>query len=513
MDGFSQLTNWFMKAWAESTIVGRIMTLLAGALLVATIAGAAVWSSMPDYKLLREGIAPAETAEIVSALNTVGIPNQMNYSGTGVMVPASRWNEANITISSLSIGNSESATPKPSGSIFPTRPGHDDAVRGKELALKRSLESMRGIKSADVHLAIPERSPFRKNQQQPSASVIIEPVANQSISQEKALSMVNMVASAVEGLDPKNVSLTDADGRLIGNVANGDPAALRRDYIADLEARLVLKAEDLLLTKLGPNRAVVRVTAEVDDFLDKVTTRNQIIAADKVRLIEKTTSADNKGLSVGAGGVAGTSSNEASNLLATDGGEQQLSGKAETTETTYDYPRTEETVREIGGVVQRLSVSALVDSTPQTNPDGTPAGTPPTQEEIERLIKGAIGFDASRGDQLEVVLSQFSAAPSLLPELEVPSTQKWEFMSQLARNASLGMAAIVALLVGSMTLKKLKPIQVKGGANDSQRREILSTLANRVDDNPEAVSKILAAWIGQEPDEEAPATVPMNKAA
>lgn len=519
MDGFNQLKNWLVKAWGTATVSGRIVSVLAATLMLVTIVGAAIWSAMPDYKLLRDGISPVVTAEIVSALTSAGIPNQMNYSGTGVSVPASRWNEANITISNLNLAGSDPGSP-PIDSIFPTRPGHSDAVRAKEMGLERSLESLRAVKSADVHLAIPETSPFRSKRQAPSASVIVEAHSNQTISNEMAMSIIHTVAAAVEGLDPKNVTLTDADGSMVGNGAHGDPATQRRDYVSQLEASLAMKAQDLLAPILGPDRAVVRVTAQVDDFLDKVTTKQLINAADKVRITEKITSSDQKGAVAGSLGVAGTGSNNDAPLSPGLASNQPVSGKSETNETSYDYPRETEEVHEIGGQIVRLSISATVDATVQpagTDPatgDAQPAGgTILTQEEIEGIIKNAVGFSDVRGDQLEVVMTQFSAVATTSPADSVPMSQQWEFVSQLARNASLGLAAIVALLLGMMILKKIKPIEIAASHESGQRREILSQLSNRVDDNPEAVSKILAAWIGQQADGDAADTMPMKKAA
>jgi len=514
MDGLGQFKAWLGKAWTSSSVSGRVMTIGAAILMVSTIVGAAIWSSMPDFKLLRDGISPVATADIVSALDTLGIPNRMNYSGTGVLVPASRWNDANIAISSLGVDGDTPPMGSANSSIFSTQPGHSDSVRTKELSLQRSLERLRVVKSATVHLAIPETSPFRSQRQPPSASVIIEPHANQIISHEMAMSIVHTVASAVEGMDPKNITLTDAEGRLVGNANNSDPAAVRREYVMDLESGLSMKAQDLLASVLGPNRAVVRVTAEVDDFLDKVTTKQVIHSDDKVPLTEKTTSSDQKGGASTAGGVAGAASNDASVLLPGLATDQPISGKSETMETSYDYPRTNEEIHEIGGQVRRLSVSATVDVTAGA-PDGADQGTggqAMTQEQVEGIIKMAVGFDTTRGDQLQVVMTQFSPAPTPPPESPIENPTQRKFVADLVQNASLGLAAVVALLLGMLTLKKMKPIEIESSSQARPRNDVLSELSSRIEGNPEAVSKILAAWISQKSSSDEPAA-PMKKAA
>ena len=315
------------------------------------------------------------------------------------------------------------------------------------------------------------------------------------------MSMIHMVASAVEGMDPKNVTLANADGTLVGNVGNADPASNRREYVRNLEAELAMKAQDVLAAALGPNKSVVRVTAEVDDFLDKVTTTNKIDADKKVRREEKIVTSDKKGLPLSSGGAAGTSSNDPNSTAAVTGG-QQISGKEETIETTFDYPSTIEKTHEVGGQTARLSISATVDVTPDAPagaaPGQTAANTQLSQEQVEALIKSAVGYDETRGDQIQVVLTEFSATPAEALPPPVPDVKKWEFMENLARHVSLGLAAIVALLIGLMTIRQLKPVQVQGAQGDQRRRDLLTELSTRVDQNPEAVSRILASWLDRE---------------
>ena len=135
-----------------------------------------------------------------------------------------------------------------------------------------------------------------------------------------------------------------------------------------------------------------RVTAEVDDFLDKVTTRQAINSADKVRITEKITSSDQRGTSSTSSGVAGAASNDATALIPGLASDQPISGTSETNETSYDYPRTTEEIHEIGGQIRRLSVSATVDATiSSTVDDESQPGTQAlTQEQVEGIIKSCL---------------------------------------------------------------------------------------------------------------------------
>ena len=493
MELFSKLTTQASRYWSNSTATGRVLTVLSLVLLFGTVIGSAIWSSMPDYKLLRTGITPQLTARIVSVLDTAGIPNRMNYSGTGVLVPTGRWNEANTAIAELvATESSGDITSTGSGLLFPSSPGHNDFVRSREIALKRTIENMRVVRSAEVHLAIPKPSPFRSKRPPTSASIVIDPVPGEVVSRELGLSIVHMVASAVEGLDPEQVTLTNVDGTGMNSSVNQDPASRRREYVRTLESELALKAEDVLTGILGPGKATIRITAEVDDFLDRTITSNQIDSAGKVRTQEKITSSDRK--SVPNSGVAGTGSN---NNPITNGNSSggQMAGKEETNETSYDYPRTVETTQQVGGQLKRLSVSATVDVTADDADDGDAPLL--TQQQVEDVISKAVGLDTNRGDQIQVLLAEVQGSPVTAMGSEFPRMEQWTVAIELAKHASLALAAVTALLIAMVAAKKLPSINVSSSDEDQRSAKLLADLSTRVEQNPEAVARLLSAWLSQ----------------
>lgn len=492
MDILGRLTSQLKSVWNNASLSGRIATVVMSVLLIGTVVFAGVWSSTPDYKLLRDGISPQLTGQIKSVLDTKGIPNRMNFAGTGVMVPASQWNKANVAIGELDVP----AASSPSGSvggIFPRPPGHAETLRTRERALERTIETLRAVKSASVHLAVPERSPFRSVQPPTSASVLVTPQPGQIITRELGATIIQMVAAAVEGLDAEKVYLADTGGDRWGELVNADPATKRNEFVRKVETERAIKAQEVLAAVLGPHKAKIRVTVEVDDYLEKTITVNRIDADGKVRTQEKITSSDQTSLPPSQG-VAGTGSNGGGARGSTGG---QLAGKEETNETSYDYPRTQETTQQVGGQIRRLWISGMVDVTPDHGDPNTPATPLLTQQQVEDQIKAAVGFDPARGDQIHVSLGEIADQPVLQLGDVMPESEKWDLVLQLARHASLGLAAVVALLIATMTLKKLQPIRIPAARDDQRRNELLNELSARVDQNPEAVSRILAAWLGQ----------------
>ena len=511
---FAQLKNY----WNTASSPRRFVAIGTVALLVALVAGVAIWSSKPDYKLLRQGISPVLTAEIKSVLDTSGIPNKMNYSGTGVMVPTSRWNEANIAIANLGIPESTTATTSGNGFLLKA-PGHQEQVASKELALERAISALQAIQSADVQLAVPKQSPFRRERQPASANVVVEAAPGQFISRELGANIVKMVAAGVEGLETKNVNLTGADGSFFSDPTSDDPATNRREYVRRIEAEKAMKAQELLTPILGPNRSVVRVTVEVDELIKDVTTKDEILVDQKATLSQKIISTDSKGAPATAGGVAGTGSNVGGGVGASRGEGSSQNIKSEETDVKYDFPRSRTQTTRVGGQVKRLYVSATIDASPKT-PDDAQASQdggaqPPllTQEQAEDLIKRAVGFDQNRGDEINVMLTRFSQVPEIDTSNNIPETKKWEFVTEVARTSSLGIAALAALLIGGLTLRKLQPISVKQSDQNDRRKELLNQLSSRVDQNPEAVSKILAAWLDKRSEGGADETAPPLKQA
>jgi flagellar M-ring protein FliF len=302
-----------------------------------------------------------------------------------------------------------------------------------------------------------------------------------------------LVARSVEGLTPENVTIVDQTGRVLSESAGAEAGAVssQLDYRREVESYLARKAEDLLAQALGPGRAVVRVTAEVN--FKKVKERRETFNPDeRVVTAEKTTTSKTTSGAPAARGVAGAASN-IGRAAPTALGPSASTSQDETTETQYRVSRIEQELEEGRGNVERLTVAAFVD----LSADGDSTGKRPTQAKIEDIIKQAVGFKAGRDAIAVEDVRLASVTTSQAIETEAVESQRWQYYIGLARNASLGVAALVALLLGWIFLRRLRPAPVvePPPLPATERERVVAELTAIAEADPELVARILAAWL------------------
>ncbi len=516
------LIEQLRQFWNRATLAGRIAATSGLALVLVTITAVGFWSSRPQYVPLATNLAPTETAEIISALNAQGIPNKMNFAGSSVLVPKQQWNAARTAAGEL-INPALSSDAVLDGSMFSdTTMNHYRILRAKEDDLERSLLRLRAVQSADVHIAQPKRTPFARSQQTTSASVVLGIRPGAVFTQEQATTVVAQVASSVEGLTEENVTVSDLEGRtytIQGRL--GEAGMLSRlDYRSRLEARLATKAETMLATKLGPHKSIVRVSADID-FTETKRTTTTYDNDSKVKSTEMIQT--QTGVVSNTGGAVGTSSNSpGGGVTIQSATPAAVPGSSETIDLTYLNGATIEDTQQFGGKPTRLTIAALVDlGTVAGDPGAAPATPDVTKEQIEAIIKNAVGFDTTRNDQIEVVIT--TLAPPMDTMIHgVSETRKWEFVNELARNSSLGLAALSALIIAFITLRKIRPITISAGGSDEnaeRRNRSQADLSRHVHENPETISRILASMLNESSGKAdnasgSPAdTIPMRRAA
>ncbi|QDT56307.1 Flagellar M-ring protein [Caulifigura coniformis] len=496
--------------WRGWTIPQKLSIAGAAVLCAVAVVGVGAWSMQSQYVPVAADLSPATAAEIVSALDAAGIQSKLNFSGSSVLVPKQDLSRARLASGKL-LDINTSGSENVEGSVWgdPSL-NHVRLLRQQEQRLARSITQFEFVRTATVHLSKPEPSPFLRDRQAPSASVVVELKGTNSIGRQDAAAIVSLVAHAVEGLNPDQVTVMDTQGHLLSTrePVDGDVAA-QLEYRRRLEADLAIKAETLLAQMLGTGRAIVRVTADLD-FNERQTERKTYDPDGKVKVSEKIESeslGSSAPRSTPQSGPPGTGSN-VTPAAASSGGSG--GGKSERSETTYANAETLEKNREVPGRLVRLTVAAVVQLAEPNVEGQTAAGPAVDAKQVEQLIRQAVGFDDSRNDQISVVTATLAGAVPAIPEVAgVP----WDRYEQLARSASLGLAAIVAFLLGLMTLRRLRPTvtvsETTTGESGADQR--LAALSMRARENPEAVAQALNAWLATR-NSETPATIPMRKA-
>ncbi len=416
----------------------------------------------PHHALLYAGLDLRDSAEIVGRLEALGVPYRLQADGGTILVPADRALRLRMALAEdgLPRGGSVGYEIFDQASAFGTTNLLADINlrRALEGELARTIASLADVRTARVHLVLPKRELFRRETIEPSASVTLHMAGGRRLSRKQVSAIQHLTASAVPGLGPEAVTLVDDQGTLLAR-GGDDPEAIlpahAEEYRTAYEARLQRTIEDLLERSLGPGRVRAEVTADID--FDRVTTtqetfdpEGQVVRStqtveEESQLAEQdqddAVSVANNLPNLGAeGGAAGRTSNE---------------NRARSEETTnYEISRTVRNHTQLGGRVRRLSVAVLVDGRVSRDAAGELVYRQLEADEIgqiETLVRSAVGFDAARGDVVQIINMPFAQAP--LPEIQEPWLDFGLTKHDLMQLAELAILALVALLLITMVLR------------------------------------------------------------
>lgn len=316
-------------------------------------------------------------------------------------------------------------------------------------------------------------------------------------------SIVSLVARSVEGLAPERVTLVDTSGRVLSDARGAESEAVpstQLEYRRELEAHLASKAEDMLSQHLGSGRAVVRVTADVD--FKRIREKSETYRPeDKVITSEKVTTSKSTTPAPGVRGLAGTASNLKLTPSVTTA---DAAGKTqeETVQTDYAVSKTVRELEDRIGTIARLTVAAMVDLSPRS--EGSDAdGRRLTLDAAQDIIKQAVGFKRDR-DDIKVTEVRL-AGPAEGAEAEAQEMQRWQYYLSLVRNASLGVAAVIALLLGLLFLRRLRQLPPPVVAPPPAEPPLLDQLASLARRDPAAVAQALDRMLREpEPSTQVP---------
>ena len=504
MNALKNAADQIRKLWDTATTWQRICSAGMATIAIATVVGVGWWSSRPQYIPLVANLSPGEAAEVVSKLEAEGIRTEMNFAGTSVLVPRQDFGKARIAAGDV-VAESPTGTDGFGSSLLPD-PSTTRArlVQAKEKQLEQSLTNLKAISSADVHIAKPEWTPFARERSDVTASVVLGLRRGVPFTIQAANTIAATVAGSIEGLTQDNVTITDLNGRIWAGIGLGQGELTERvEYQRAKERELRHKAEELLTSSLGKGKAVVQVNAEID-FTRTNRTVEQYDADSQVKATEKIVSETTSAPKQNASGITGVRGN----ATAASQGKPDVNSKKEETETTYENGLTKDTTTIVGGGITRLTIAATVDLSSSESTI--------SEQQIESVIKNAVGFNDTRGDAIEVIYAPLTP-PTEGPAL-VDTIDKWEFFTQIVRHASLAIAAIVALVVCLLVLKNVRPTDKveEESAFDVQRTRLLAELATQAKEHPDVVSHIVEAWMdlpAESGTESDPKTPPTARAA
>jgi flagellar M-ring protein FliF len=466
----------------ENPLVRQLGVMVGIALSVALGVAVVLWSQTPSHSLLYGSLSEKDAPEVMEALQQAGISYQVDPANGAVTVPTADLHAARMKLAGLGLprGDSLGFELLQQDSGFATSRSVEVArfQRALEGELARSIASLAPVDTARVHLATPKQSVFVRQRKHPSASVVIKLYPGRTLEKGQVASIVHLVASSVAELDPSRVTLVDQKGRLLSGEDRSRGIGLTSaqfEYTRELEQHYKQRIQDLLAPVLGADRVRAEVTAELDFTVTEKT--HESYNPDQPALRSEQTQEQQSKLSPVAG-VPGALSNQPPAAGAAP--EQGVGADAEPAPEpintskratrNFELDKTVSHTRLASGTLRRLSVAVVVDDRLEPGAEGAdPVAVPRSAEELNRievLVREAIGYDARRGDSIQVVNASFMPPEVLEPLPQPPLWEQprfWDLMRQVG-----GVLLVLLVIFGVLkpAMKRLTaPAVVEGEAS------------------------------------------------
>lgn len=451
--------------------------ILAGiAALVALLVAGALWINAPAYDVLYRGLAEADAGQIMDALQKANIPFKVDPRSGALMVPTDQVHPARLKLAGQglprgTINGLEALEQKNSFGVsqFMETARYQHALEGE---LARSVMSIGAVETARIHLAFPKETVFARQQQPPTASVLVRLRAGRTLDEGQVAAIIHLVAASVPKLTPERVSVIDQTGNLLTKPERDSASSLNLDqleYTRRLEDRYARRVEDLLTPVWGSGRVRAQISLELD-FTASEETAERYEPRQEPRPVRSEQLLEETNPRATPAGIPGALSNQppgpatAPETTGQPGQNPAAPGAAAPAtaantrkEVTRNYELDKRVTHSRGspGRILRVSTAVVVDDR-MTIEEGQPVRKPMTPEEIERitaLVKQAVGFSAERGDSVNVLNATF--APSALEEPPLPMWQQTWFLELVKWGVVAVLALAILLLVVRPVLRRV----------------------------------------------------------
>lgn len=476
----------------------RQLGLLAGFAASIAIGFAVVlWSQDKDYRPLLSSIGEYDSPAVVEILERNGIGYKVDPKSGALLVLADKIYEARMKIAASDVARADMVgyelLDQEQGlgtSQFMESTRYRRSVEGE---LARTISSLQSIKGARVHLAIPKQSVFVRDYRKPSASVFLNLQSGAVLDSSQANAIVNLVATSIPELDPKNVTIVDQRGRLLSQseAKESDKQIQRQfEYSRKLERVLTERVRSILEPVLGPGRYQAAVSAEIDFTQTEQT--EELYNPDLPALRSEQVLNEQRVGDMNNAGIPGALSNQPPGQVAVPedvdaegagGNGRPLNSRKQATR-NFELDRTISYSRNHLGRVQRLTVAVVVDDIIIREPESGEVVRRAWDENelrrVEVLVRDAVGFNSIRGDSVNVVNSPFADGGE--GDFEKPPFWQEPWFWEIAKQVLAGL--FVLILIFGVLRPILKSLATAKDAADGvdAEDEVLSPLDDLGDD-------------------------------
>ncbi|NKX53610.1 flagellar basal-body MS-ring/collar protein FliF [Arthrobacter mobilis] len=439
------ISSWFGRlgeAVRSFTVAQRTIALIGAAAVVLGIVALSAWLSKPAYSPLFSGLQAADANSIVEQLRTDGVPYELANGGSTIMVP-----EENVYDQRLKAAASGLPTSATQGYSLLDDMGVTSSEFQQSITYKRALEgelaatlsAMDGVKTASVRLAIPEETVFSEQQADATASVFVETENGVQLGADQVQAMVHLTSASIDGLDPANVAVVDASGKVLSAVGVG-AAGSADQQASDYEERVRGSVQQMLDKVVGPGNASVVVAADMSYESAERVEETFTTPEDAPALNESTETEEYTGSGGGSAGVLGPD-----NIAgpADGGGDGTFSSESTTRNNAVNKVTENRTIP--AGVLNRQTVSVAVDQQAAAGLD---------MANLASLVSSAAGINPDRGDEVTVEVMPFNTAGAqqaaealAAAQAEEAAKRQAELIRTLIIVGGIVLLTIIALLV------------------------------------------------------------------
>lgn len=535
--------SFFQTAFGKNILLGG-----GAAAAMVTIAAVYFWAQQPEYKVLFSNFDDRDGGAIIASLQQMNVPYKYTDGGGAILVPANAVHDTRLHLAAQglpkggNVGFELLEKQKFGTSQFYEQVNYQRALEGE---LASSIQAINSVRSARVHLALPKSAVFVREQQKPTASVVLNLYQGRNLDPQQVSAIVHLVSSSIPDLPPTNVAVIDQNGNLLsdGKKPNGntmDPGQLK--YVEDLQRSIVARIESIIAPIMGEKNVRAEATVDVDfsktEQAAETYSPNQPPHDATVRS-QQTNEASNT-VSTAASGVPGAMSNQPpgtataplNTIPPLPGQANQAAGATPTRKdvtTNYEVDKTIKYVQQQMGGIKRISVAVVVNYKTEKDKTGKTISRPLTEQEkiqITDLVREAMGFNKDRGDSLNVVNSAFAGTEKevFVEDGFAEKAQKY-VMSNPAEIAKyiIGAIAILYLFFGilrpllkrlmskattpvasatmaSQTANEEQPPEVAGARPPNGRSfdEKLNVAKKIAAEDPKVVANIVKSWVNDE---------------
>jgi len=482
--------------------LGQKLLLVAGiAAIVAVMVVFWLWSQKPDYRVLFSNFADKDGGAIVAELEKLNIPYQFAEGGNAILVPADQVHQARLKLAAQGL-------PKGGNIGFELLENQKFGVsqfveqvnfqRGLEGELERSIQSISAVQAARIHLAIPKPSVFVREQQYPTASVLLNLHNARRLDAQQVAAVVHLVASSVPNLSADHVTVVDQNGNLLSDNANKikqnglDPEQMA--YVESMQNSIARRVEAIITPIVGARNVHAETSAEIDFSMTeqanesyKPNTKPDDMAIRSAQSRESQSASGNNGAVPGA--LSNQPPGESTAPINAPGAQAPgEEGAAPTpppappqntqkdTTTNYELDKTVSYVQQPKGGIKRLHVAVVVNHIPVVDSTGKTtyrALNAAEKQQVSDLAMQAMGFNKERGDSISVVNTPFIAEAQ--EKLAEPPLWKDPLAIEYGKDALRFIAGLIVLMM--IYKKLLKPMANKLTGADKKQLALAGTAA------------------------------------